>query len=217
MSLANTEPTPPGFRPPLQARSREALQKVLAAAEDVLAANGFDEFTMTAVADRAGVSVGAIYRRFDGKEQLLAAVKDRLLSHLEEDLAERLRTADPSLEGVVAEFATAIADAFAASGPAWPDLLQSAGKPLKERGLEALETVRQLFEQASATYRSEVQRSDPQAALAAVERMMTGALIHQAAMQFSSRGTVPIQAYAQQLSDMAIAYLLTPDHVIPRS
>jgi AcrR family transcriptional regulator len=36
---------------------------MLAAAEDVLTADGFDEFTMTAVAERAGVSVGAIYRR----------------------------------------------------------------------------------------------------------------------------------------------------------
>ena len=96
-SSGNAASTPPGVRPPVQARSRKALQKVLAAAEEVLAADGFDEFTMTAVAERAGVSVGAIYRRFDSKEQLLAAVKDRLLSRLEEDLAERLSTADPSL------------------------------------------------------------------------------------------------------------------------
>jgi AcrR family transcriptional regulator len=71
---------------------------MLAVAEDVLTADGFDEFTMTAVAERAGVSVGAIYRRVGGKEQLLAAVKDRLLSQLEEDLAERLHSADLSLD-----------------------------------------------------------------------------------------------------------------------
>jgi AcrR family transcriptional regulator len=59
---------------PLQAGSRKALRKMLAVAEDVLTADGFDEFTMTAVAERAGVSVGAIYRRVGGKEQLLAAV-----------------------------------------------------------------------------------------------------------------------------------------------
>jgi AcrR family transcriptional regulator len=185
---------------------------VLAAAENVLAADGFDEFTMTAVAERAGVSVGAIYRRFDGREQLLAAVKDRLLSRLEEDLAERLGTADPSLEGVVNAFATTIADAFAAGGPAWPDLLRSAGKSLQERGREALESVRQLFEQASGAYRGEVRRSDPDAALAAAERMITGALIHQASMESSARDDISMQAYARQLSDMAIAYLLTPDH-----
>ena len=196
----------------MQARSRKALQKVLAAAEEVLAADGFDEFTMTAVAKRAGVSVGAIYRRFDGKEQLLAAVKDRLLTRLEENLAERLTAADPSLEGVVDAFATAIADAFTAGGPAWPDLLRSTGKSLEERGREALESVRQLFEQASETYRGQVRRSDPAAALAAVERMITGALIHQATRESSAPDGIPMQAYARQLSDMAIAYLRTPDH-----
>jgi AcrR family transcriptional regulator len=211
VSLVNAGPTPPGVRPPLQARSRKALQKVLAAAEDVLAADGFDEFTMTAVAERAGVSVGAIYRRFDGKEQLLAAVKDRLLSQLEEDLAERLRTADPSLEGVVDAFATAIAGAFEAGGQVWPDLLRSTGKSLEERGRQALESVRQLFEQASGQYRGEVRRSDPAAALAAVERMITGALIHRASMESSSRDEIPMQTYARRLSDMAVAYLLTPD------
>ena len=213
MSLVNPEPAPPGFRPPLQARSRESLQKILAAAQDVLAADGFDEFTMTAVAERAGVSVGAIYRRCDGREQLLAAVKDRLLGQLEEDLAGRLRTADPSLEGVVEAFATAIADAFAAGGQVWPDLLRSPGKSaMEERGRQALESVRHLFEQAAGRYRGEVRRSDPAAALAAVERMMTGALIHRAAMEPSRGGGTTVQAYARQLSDMAVAYLRTPDH-----
>src|SRR5579875_474150 len=213
VSLVNPEPVPPGVRPPLQARSRKALQKVLAAAQDVLAADGFDEFTMTAVAERAGVSVGAIYRRFDGREQLLAAVKDRLLGQLEEDLAGRLRTADPSLEGVVDAFATAIADAFAAGGQVWPDLLRSPAKSaMEERGWRALESVRHLFEQAAGRYRGDVRRPDPAAALAAVERMMTGALIHQASMKPSPGGKTTMQSYARQLSDMAIAYLLTPDH-----
>jgi hypothetical protein len=41
---------------------------------------------------------------------------------------------------------------------------------------------------------------------------MTGALIHRAAMESSSGGTTTVQTYARQLSDMAVAYLLTPDH-----
>ena len=110
-------------------------------------------------------------------------------------------------------FATAIADAFAAGGQVWPDLLRSPAKSaMEERGWRALESVRHLFEQAAGRYRGEVRRSDPAAALAAVERMMTGALIHQAAMKPSSDGKTTVQAYARQLSDMAVAYLRTPDH-----
>ena len=212
MSFANVEPVQPGVRPPLQARSRKALQQVLAAAEEVLAADGFDEFTIAAVAERAGVSVGAIYRRFEGKEQLLAAVKDRFLGQLEADLARRLCTADPSLTGVVYAFATAIADTFEKGGAAWSGLLQSTGKSLGERGRRSLETVRELFIEASSEYHGEVRRSDPAAALATVERMITGALIHQAALDAFSRPRLPMDVYGRQLSEMAIAYLLTPDH-----
>jgi AcrR family transcriptional regulator len=81
------------LRPPQQARSRAVLQKVLGAAEDVLALDGLDGFTIAAVAERAGVSVGGLYRRFTGKEQLLAAVKDRLLTRLETRLSEALASA----------------------------------------------------------------------------------------------------------------------------
>ena len=212
MSLVNAEQVSPGFRPPLQARSRKALQKVLTAAEDVLAAEGFDDFTMTAVAERAGVSVGAIYRRFDGKEQLLAAVKDRLLTQLEEDLAEQLRTAAPSLEGMVGAFAAVIAGAFAAGGQVWPDLLRGRGGPeMGERGLRALAEVRRLFQEATAPYTHEVRRDDSAAALAAAERTITGALIHRAAAVASSPDKTPMDIYARQVTDMAMAYLLTPD------
>ena len=65
---------PHGFHPPQQARSRASLRKVLASAEHVLSTGGIDEFTIAAVAEHAGVSVGAIYRRFTGKEQLLRAL-----------------------------------------------------------------------------------------------------------------------------------------------
>jgi hypothetical protein len=93
----------------------------------------------------------------------------------------------------------------------WPDLLRSAGKSLEARGRQALDSVRQLFEQASGQYRGDVRRSDPAAALAAVERMITGALIHRASMESFSRDETPMQTYSRQLSDMAVAYLLTPD------
>jgi AcrR family transcriptional regulator len=211
MSLVKAEPAP-GFRPPQQERSRKALQKVLTAAQDVLAADGFDDFTMTAVAARAGVSVGAIYRRFDGKEQLLTAVKDRLLTQLEEDLAERLRTAGPSLEAIIGAFAAVIAGAFAAGGQVWPDLLRSRGGPeMGERGLRALAEVRRLFQEGTAPYRHEVRRSDAAEALAAVQLTITGALIHRAQAIASSPDRTPMDAYARQITDMAMAYLRTPD------
>lgn len=64
--------------PPVQQRSRQTLEAVLVAATELFARSGEKEFTLPQVAKRAGVSVGTVYRRFATKEDLLAAVFDRL-------------------------------------------------------------------------------------------------------------------------------------------
>ena len=56
------------------ARNREAL---LAAADSLIAEVGVDEVTMEAVAVRAGVGKGTVFRRFESREGLMAAVLDR--------------------------------------------------------------------------------------------------------------------------------------------
>ena len=74
---------------PQQARSRRTTGQILDAAEQLLAAEGVENLTMAAVSKRAGVSIGAIYGRFEGKSGLLRAVKDRALHQLEAELADR--------------------------------------------------------------------------------------------------------------------------------
>ena len=59
------------FRPPQQSRSRETLDRILDAAEQVLAEKAFGEATLAEIMDRAGVTVGAFYRRFPDKNALL--------------------------------------------------------------------------------------------------------------------------------------------------
>src|SRR3954465_1577917 len=68
--------TPRFFRPPQQLRSRETLDRILDAAEQVLEQKTFNEATLAEIMERAGVTVGAFYRRFPDK--------DALLHHLEE-------------------------------------------------------------------------------------------------------------------------------------
>lgn len=57
--------------PPLQARSRRTLERLTAGALRLLATVGLDGLTMQGLADETGVSVGAMYGRFAGKEPLL--------------------------------------------------------------------------------------------------------------------------------------------------
>ena len=54
-------------RPPQQARSQETLNRLLDAAEQLVAEKGFDDTPVAEVARRAGSSVGAFYSRFREK------------------------------------------------------------------------------------------------------------------------------------------------------
>jgi AcrR family transcriptional regulator len=71
---------------PQQARSRESLRKLLKAAAEVLGQHGVDGATIPRIAAHAGMTPGAVYRRFRDKEALLEAV---ILGILERQ-AERL-------------------------------------------------------------------------------------------------------------------------------
>ncbi|RHW24088.1 TetR/AcrR family transcriptional regulator [Nocardioides immobilis] len=101
-----------GVRPPRQRRSKESLDRVLAAGVQVLVDGGYAAFTINEVARRAGASSGLIYARFEHKAALFEAVMvhelTRMVDHENaaiEDLAERhLPTAD-LIEGIVRLFA----------------------------------------------------------------------------------------------------------------
>src|SRR5262252_5506298 len=73
---------------PQQARSRESLRKLLKAAGEVLGQHGVEGTTIPRIAAHAGLTPGAIYRRFKDKDALLEAVILRLVERQD----ERLRT-----------------------------------------------------------------------------------------------------------------------------
>jgi AcrR family transcriptional regulator len=89
-----SEPTddrpPPSIHPPRQARSRETLTRLLDATEAVLRDGGLEAATVPAIAERARLSVGAVYRRFPDKDALLRAVYERTFVRLRELNASRM-------------------------------------------------------------------------------------------------------------------------------
>src|SRR3954451_17242527 len=60
---------------PQQKRSQASVERVFAATRALLEEKGFDGVTVQEVSTRAEVSVGAIYGRFQSKENLLRAVQ----------------------------------------------------------------------------------------------------------------------------------------------
>jgi len=66
------------LHPPKQARSTRTLERIVAASLEILEAEGPAGLTVQRVVDRAASSVGSFYARFDGKEDLLDYLGDRV-------------------------------------------------------------------------------------------------------------------------------------------
>ncbi|MFI5765779.1 TetR/AcrR family transcriptional regulator [Streptomyces sp. NPDC051563] len=202
---------PASYREPRQARSAATLARVLRAAEEIASADGLEEMTIAGVAERAGVSVGTIYRRFEDKEQLIAALSERMLERREESVAERLRTADPSLAGVMDAYADALLQSFADSSSLFPELLRARGTRALDRGARTITELHRLLLEAAAPYADQILRSRPQEALDTAARAILGACFHNSVRPDPVTGDEERRHYADELSDMAVAYLLTPD------
>ena len=76
--------TTAGAEAPARGRPRDAALdlRIAEAALDVLADQGIASFTIEAVAQRAGVGKAAIYRRYAGRDEVLAAAMDYLRDDL---------------------------------------------------------------------------------------------------------------------------------------
>jgi AcrR family transcriptional regulator len=196
-----------GFRPPQQARSRASLRKVLAAAEHVLAARGIEEFTIGAVAEQAGLSVGAIYRRFASKDQLLYAVKDQLLGQLESGVGEALRSSAPGLGETIGAFTRALAGTFASHDRIFPELLDGQRADGRERGLEALAAIQRALVEAARPYLEEIRRPDGERAVRVTARSIIGACVHRAATCRFWPDELSWTTWATETTEMALAYL----------
>lgn len=75
---------------PQQARSRESLRKLLKAAAEVLGQHGVEGTTIPRIAAHAGLTPGAIYRRFSDKDALLETVILGILERQDERLRSGL-------------------------------------------------------------------------------------------------------------------------------
>src|SRR5436190_13129589 len=62
---------------PLQKRSHETVDAILAATAQVLVKHGYEGANTNRIAESAGVSVGSLYQYFPNKESLVAALIDR--------------------------------------------------------------------------------------------------------------------------------------------
>lgn len=86
---------------PLQARSREMVERILKAGRKVLVKQGYDVFSTNRVAAVAGVSPGSLYQYFPNKFALLDVIRDRywddVASRVAASLADRAGDLGPTM------------------------------------------------------------------------------------------------------------------------
>lgn len=85
-------------------RSASTRSKVIAAARDVLFAQGYSGATMHAIRDAAGMSLGAIQHQFPSKAKLMATVIEELAAQRTKIYAEAIRrgkTPRESMENLI--------------------------------------------------------------------------------------------------------------------
>lgn len=105
--LTQTDPTTPRRRP-RQPRAEATVEALVEAAARLLEAEGLEAFNTNAVARKAGVSVGALYQYFPGKDAIMAALVQREGQAFAQALDVALRTArSQSLAGAVFSLADA--------------------------------------------------------------------------------------------------------------
>ncbi|MGW0921364.1 TetR family transcriptional regulator [Streptomyces sp. NPDC002755] len=80
-------------RAPVQRRSAERLTRILDACADLLDGVGYDGLSTRAVAERAAVPIGSVYRFFGNKRQMADALAQRNLERYSERVTERLKGA----------------------------------------------------------------------------------------------------------------------------
>ncbi|MBC7270749.1 MAG: TetR/AcrR family transcriptional regulator [Streptomyces sp.] len=86
-----TPPAVPLRRAPVQRRSAERLARILDACADLLDEVGYDDLSTRAVAVRAGVPIGSVYRFFGNKREMADALARRNLERYTERVGQRLK------------------------------------------------------------------------------------------------------------------------------
>ena len=135
-------------RVPQQRRSREKLERVLDAADAVLAEEGADALSMSRVAARAGVAVGSIYAYLPDKHALIEALALAYWTRFAEsiELVVETEATNPAAEPVELILG-ALADGYRSTpgflalwyGGLRSEGIRNATRPIRNRVARAIE------------------------------------------------------------------------------
>jgi AcrR family transcriptional regulator len=167
---------------PQQARSRQSLNKLLKAAVEVLGQQGVAGTTIPRIAAHAGLTPGAVYRRFRNKDVLLETAILRILEDQHKFLAVSL-TVEAAAEIPFPTLAEQVINSLVVSYRANAILLRAVRQFLQEKEgshfwKKASKLEMRTFEYLVGIFvtSGEIEHADPRAAAALALVMLIGTL-----------------------------------------
>ncbi|MDJ0385376.1 TetR/AcrR family transcriptional regulator [Streptomyces sp. G-G2] len=107
--MDSVPPAHPLRRAPIQQRSADRLARILDACAELLDETGYENLSTRAVALRAGVPIGSVYRFFGNKRAMAYALAERNLDRYAEGITARLAALPevhwrPAVDAVLDEY-----------------------------------------------------------------------------------------------------------------
>lgn len=192
-------------RRPQQERSQRSYDAILAAASDLLAAEGLERFTTNAVAERADLSITAVYRYFPDKYAIMAELYRRSEERRAAQAApyiERAAQADGDWVSVMRAATMAAAKARVAD----PDYM--ALRPMHDAIPELRDANDLIMEASSSRVATTLRRFKPQLSKVRAERAarLIGATLMAALDEATAGGRVQ-RSYLDEALHMVELYI----------
>jgi len=168
-------------RPAQQARSQQTQERLLDAAEALIADKGFAEVTVAEIAARAGCSVGAVYSRFRDKEALFHCLQDRLVREIKATADAALAPelwGDASVSDIAGSLIAFMVEVFEERGGVLREIAQRVPHDLDihARAEDVTRYVSGLLQQLLVDHRGELRHPEPEIAVPFAYRMLAAML-----------------------------------------
>jgi len=204
--------------PAVQERAQATTEHLLAAAEALFQEGGADAATLRAIAERAGVSLGIVYRRFPDKDAILRAVYMRFFERSDARNSRSFgsdRFHSASLAEVAHTLVTGIAEGYRRHAPLLRALLLYARshpspdfrKRAAAHNARAFTELRRIFD----AHRAEI--THPQPEIAVPFAISAAASLLQVRILFNDTALEPELPFAELIEEatrLVMSYLGVP-------
>jgi AcrR family transcriptional regulator len=204
-----------GVRVPQQRRSRESLERALAAGIELLGEGGYEALTIAEVSRRASVSIGSIYDRFGSKDGLFHALQARVLSAIENEHRARMEREaweDHPTDELIRAAVRIFAEVSYAHGPLLRAMIQRStlDQAVLARGSRTSSELAVQFETLLMTRRGDIVHPQPELAADVCFRLVYAAVTRRITHgpTFESPHEIDWGTLVRELGEVCVAYLL---------